>query len=110
MSDIDYQLRQALDNEQAIDVTMVRDSHVMALPRDVKRRCLQISEHLQRAGIDDDPLLRLKRQAKLSATATQGKGKYRKGIRHDQHNWYNRHWQKTEGGYASFDRDGTPIL
>lgn len=85
-TNIDYNLRQALDNEQAIDVSNVTDRHVQALPTAVKDRCLQISAHLLRAGIDDDIVLRLRRQAKLSAAVTTGKGRYGKGRRHDQHN------------------------
>ena len=85
-TNIDYNLRQALENEQAIDVSNVTDRHVQALPTAVKDRCLQISAHLQTQGITDDPLLRLKRQAKLSACVVRGKGRYGKGRRHDQHN------------------------
>lgn len=65
-SDIDYKLRQALDAEQMIDVSQVKDRHVKALPTGVKANCLFISERLQASGIEDDPVARLKRAAKLS--------------------------------------------
>ena len=71
---IDDQLRQALDNEPQIDVSMVPDIAVMALPLNVKRNCLAISLRLQDQGIDDDPLLRLKRTVKVRASM-RGMGK-----------------------------------
>ena len=82
---IDYRLRQALDSEQRIDVSRVRDRHVHALPADVKARCLQVSQYLQDAGIDDDPVLRLKRQAKLSGALSSKRGR-----------------AEPKGGHASF--------
>lgn len=80
---VDYQLRQALDNEQRVDVSMIPDIAVMALPTDVKRTCLAISRRLQDQGIDDDPVLRLKRTVKVREVMKSGKGRYTKGLRHD---------------------------
>ena len=80
---IDDQLRQALDNEQQIDISMVPDVAVMALPTSVKRHCLAISQRLQDQGIDDDPIIRLKRTAKVRASMVSGKGRYTKGVKHE---------------------------
>lgn len=82
---IDDSLRMALGNEQQIDVSMIPDVAVMALPTDVKRTCLAITKRLQDQGIDDDPLIRLKRTVKVRASMVKGK-RYKKGERHDQHN------------------------
>lgn len=83
MSDsrIDDQLRQALDNEQQIDVSMIPDIAVMGLPTDVKRTCLAITKRLQDQGIDDDPVLRLKRTVKVRGVLH--KDSEDKGLRHD---------------------------
>lgn len=83
-TDIDRGLSEALANEQQIDVSMIPDIAVMALPTDVKRTCLAISQRLQDQGIDDDPILRLKRTVKVMAS--MGKGRYKRGNRHDRHN------------------------
>lgn len=82
---IDDTLRRALDNEQQIDVGMIPDVAVMALPTDVKRTCLAITQQLQDQGIDDDPILRLKRVVKVRASMIKDKD-YKKGERHDRHN------------------------
>lgn len=83
---IDYKLREALANEQQIDVSMIPDIAVMGLPLDVKQTCLAISKRLQDQGIDDDPVIRLKRTVKVRASMVSGKSRYRKGVRHDRHN------------------------
>ena len=67
-TDIDRGLSEALANEQQIDVSMIPDISVMALPLEVKRTCLAITKRLQDQGIDDDPLLRLKRTVKVQAS------------------------------------------
>lgn len=83
---IDDSLRMALGNEQQIDVSMIPDIAVMALPTDVKRTCLAITKRLHDQGIDDDPVLRLKRTVKVRASMVSGKGRYKRGVRHDRHN------------------------
>ena len=65
---IDDSLRMALDNEARIDVSNVPDVAVLALPTDVKRTCLAITQRLQDQGIDDDPIVRLKRAVKVRVT------------------------------------------
>ena len=81
---IDYKLQEALANEQQIDVSMIPDIAVMSLPLDVKRTCLAISKRLQDQGVDDDPVIRLKRTFKLiEADRAMSKRSYKKGERHD---------------------------
>lgn len=63
--DIDYKLREALANEEHIDVSGIPDICVMALPLEVKWSCLRMSQMLQDHGIDDDPVVRLKRCVKV---------------------------------------------
>ena len=60
---LDDQLRQALDNEQQIDVSNVPDVAVMALPTNVKLTCLAISDRLGEDAVA--AVLRLKRVVKV---------------------------------------------
>ena len=60
---INDSLRQALDNEQQIDVSMIPDIAVMALPTNVKLACLAISDRLGEDAVA--AVVRLKRVVKV---------------------------------------------
>ena len=62
-TDIDRGLSEALANEEQIDVSMIPDISVMALPLQVKHNCLIISERL--GETHPEALLRLKRVVKM---------------------------------------------
>lgn len=67
------QLDVILANESEIDVSRVSDRMVESLPTEVKRRCLEVTDLLRALGFNDDPVLRLRRAAKMYIQLNPGK-------------------------------------